>query len=302
MSPPSTARIALVGPRLRALVVTLDQGPDGSRPDSPASLLRALGHEVIVSGYDLTELEARGGAADVAVIEAGEHLETSRNVIQRLRQRPELIAARILLCLEVARVVALTAEIGADDFILFPATLEEVAARLWQLRVRDRRPGRPLQLRYGDMLLDCEMRQAYRGGESLRLTPYEFQLLRFLVERVNRVFTRQELLARVWGYRHAGGGRTVDTHALNLRKKLGDLGDRLQSVLRVGYKLQRADVPFDPAAGAARGAPTLHLQSVGRGDRPEFPRGTLAIPVSPGAESVVGGSGRRHEEGGRRAG
>jgi DNA-binding response OmpR family regulator len=302
MSPSSASRAALVAPRLRAVVVTLDQRQDGFRTDSPASLLRALGHEVIVSGYDLTELEARGGSADVAVVEAGEHLEISRNAIQRLRQRPELNAARILLCLEVARVVALTAEIGADDFILFPTTLEELRARLWQLRVRDRRPRRPLQLRYGEIVVDCEMRQAYRGGESLELTPYEFQLLRFLVERVNRVFTRQELLARVWGYRHAGGGRTVDTHALNLRKKLGDLGDRLQSILRVGYKLQRADVPLDPAAGAARGAPTSYLQSVARGDGSELPRGLVPSPLSPGAISALEGSGMRRDEGRRRAG
>ena len=71
--------------------------------------------------------------------------------------------------------------------------------------------------------------------------PYEFQLLRFLADRVGRVFTRQELLSRVWGYRHVGRVRTVDTHVLNLRAKLGELGDRLQSVRGMGYKLQRAD-------------------------------------------------------------
>ena len=165
MSPSPASRAALIAPRLRAVVVTLDQGQDGSRTDSPASLLRALGHEVIVSGYDLTELEARRVSADVAVVEAGEHLEISRNAIQRLRQRPELIAARILLCLEVARVVALTAEIGADDFILFPTSLEELRARLWQLRVRDNCHLTPTAWRYGEIVVDCEMRQAYRGGE-----------------------------------------------------------------------------------------------------------------------------------------
>src|SRR5665213_1743482 len=157
MLPPSASRVALIGPRLRTVVVTLDEGRDGSRTDSPASLLRALGHEVIVSGYDLTELESRGVPADVVAVEAGEHLEISRNAIQRLRQRPELIAARILLCLEVARVVALTAEIGADDFILLPITLEELAARLWQPRGRDGRPRAPLQLRYGEIVLDLSL-------------------------------------------------------------------------------------------------------------------------------------------------
>ena len=272
MSLSSTSRLALLGPRLRTVVVTLD--PDGNdRTDSPASLLRALGHEVTVSGFDLIELESRAVPADVVIVEAGEHLEIGRSAIQRLRQRPELIAARILLSLELPRVTAFTAEIGADDFILSPITLEELAARLWQLKARDSRPRAPLQLRYGEIVLDCEMRQAYRDEESLKLTPYEFQLLRFLVERINRVFSRQELLSRVWGYRHAGGGRTVDTHTLNLRRKLGDHGERLQSVLGVGYKLQRIDAPIDApserAMAVPREAPTVYLQSVARPERQE---------------------------------
>ena len=284
MSLSSTARLALIGPRLRTVVVTLD--PDGaeSRTDSPACLLRALGHEVIVAGFDLTELESRPVPADVVIVEAGEHLEIGRSAIQRLRQRPELIAARILLSLELPRVMAFTAEIGADDFILTPITLEELAARLWQLKARDSRPRAPLQLRYGKIVLDCEMRQAYRDEESLKLTPYEFQLLRFLVERINRVFSRQELLSRVWGYRHAGGGRTVDTHTLNLRRKLGDHGERLQSVLGVGYKLQRFDAPLERETAAARMAPPVYQSAAvqNRPARPDLPRAPVpAVPPPP---------------------
>ena len=288
MSLSSTSRMPLLGPRLRTVVVTLDPEGAASRTDSPASLLRALGHELVVSGFDLLELESRPVPADVVIVEAGEHLEIGRSAIQRLRQRPELMAARILLSLELPRVTAFTAEIGADDFILSPITLEELAARLWQLKARDSRPRAPLQLRYGKIVLDCEMRQAYRDDESLKLTPYEFQLLRFLVERINRVFSRQELLSRVWGYRHAGGGRTVDTHTLNLRRKLGDHGERLQSVLGVGYKLQRLDAPADHPVAATRKAPAVHLQSVvmrnrpDRPARPERPREIVpAAPVPP---------------------
>ena len=278
MSPSSTSRLGLIGSPLRTVVVTLDPEGNEARTESPAHLLRALGHEVIVSGFDLTELDARPVPADVVIVEAGEHLEIGRSAIQRLRQRPELIAARILLCLEVARVVAFTAEVGADDFILFPVSRDELAVRLWQLKARDSRPRAPLQLRYGDIVLDCEMRQAYRDEESLKLTPYEFQLLRFLVERINRVFSRQELLSRVWGYRHAGGGRTVDTHTLNLRRKLGDAGERLQSVLGVGYKLQKADGPPDRSPAADR-ENTGHLQSVGVARvRAERPRAVLPPP------------------------
>ena len=241
----------LVGSGLRVMVVTLDPGRNASQTNSPAALLRGRGHEVTVVGYDLAELDPRSAVADVAVVEAGEHLEIGRHAIKRLRQRQELVAARILLCLEVARVSGLDPEMGADDFILIPISGDELAARLRQLQARDKRPGAPLQVRYGDVMLDCEMRQAYESGRSLGLTPYEFQLLRFLADRVGRVFTRQELLSRVWGYRHVGRVRTVDTHVLNLRAKLGDVGERLQSVRGMGYKLQRADIPLTDATASA---------------------------------------------------
>lgn len=241
----------IAGSGFRAIVVTLDPGRSQSRAESPATLLKALGHDVTAVGYDLAELEGRPAAADVAIIEAGEHLEIGRHAIRRLRQRADMVATRILLCLDVTRVSGLDPEMGADDFILLPITSDELAARIRQLQGRDRRPGAPLQLRYGRVVLDCEMRQAYDGGRSLGLTPYEFQLLRFLVDRAGRVFTRQELLSRVWGYRHVGRVRTVDTHVLNLRTKLGELGERLQSVRGMGYKLQRADAAADgPAANA----------------------------------------------------
>lgn len=252
MSLSSAARVPLAGLGLRTIVVTLDRGRNESQAGALAPMLRALGHEVIVSGYDLTELEPCLAPVDVIIVEAREHLEIGRQAIQRLRQRSELIGARILLCLEVARVLALTVEMGADDFILIPATSDELAARLWQLVARNSRPRAALQLRYGDVVLDCEMRQAYRNDQSLALTSFEFQLLRFLVERVSRVFTREELLKRVWGYRHEGRGRSVDTHIFNLRQKLRDLGGRLQTVFGVGYKLQRLDVPRDhPSPPAA---------------------------------------------------
>ena len=184
-------------------------------------MLRALGHEVIVSGYDLTELGPGLAPVDVVIVEAREHLEIGRQAIQRLRQRPELMAARFLLCLEVARVVALTAEMGADDFILMPATRTS-----WRRGCGSSRPVTvgPARRFSCDMAISSSTARCGRlTGTTSRctLTSFEFQLLRFLVERVSRVFTRQELLTRVWGYRHEGSGRSVDTHILNLRRSSG---------------------------------------------------------------------------------
>lgn len=279
MSVSSTALAPLAGLGLRAIVVTLDQGRNAAQPDAPASMLRALGHDVLVSGYDLNEVEARPLSADVVLVEAGDHLEIGRSVIARLRERPELIAARILLGLEVTRIVAYTAEVGADDFILLPTTLAELTARLWQLKARDNRPRAPLQLRYGEITLDCEMRQAYRDGDSLNLTSYEFQLLRFLAERVDRVFSRQELLVRVWGYRHTGSGRNVDNHTLNLRKKLGDLGERLETVIGVGYKLRRVDPAIDRIPAGAEVTPLVHPSTGRAPPRGSRARGEWNVPI-----------------------
>ena len=154
----------LLASGLRTLVVTLDPKRNELQKDAPAAMLRTLGHSVEVVGYDLAELK---GTVDVALVEAGEHLEIGRHAIRRLRQRPDLVATRILLCIEVGRVSGLDPEMGADDFILMPVSAEELAARLRQLHARDKRPGSPLQVRYGEIVLDCEMRQAYLRGETL---------------------------------------------------------------------------------------------------------------------------------------
>jgi DNA-binding response OmpR family regulator len=232
---------------LRAIVVTLEPPRTRFSPGMPARILRDAGCEVAALGYDPSELYA---TADVVVIVAGEHLEIGREAIRRLRQRPELLQARFLLCLDVSRVSGLDPETGADDFILMPFDPTELRTRVRSLRWRDKRAGKALQLQYDGLTLDCEMHQAYRGHDTLGLTPLEFQLLRFLVERTGRVYSRNEILSRVWGYHHGGRGRTVDTHVLNLRAKLGEAGGRIISVRGMGYKLERVGLPVAAAEPA----------------------------------------------------
>ena len=212
-------------PTLRVIVVTLDHGRNDVRPDAPAALLRGMGHEVTVVGYDLADVRRAQLSADVVVVEAGPHLEIGRNVIRRIRDREDLAGLRVLMCVDVGRIPVMDMELGA---------------RVRQLRWRDQTTSVATpRLRYGEIALDCTSLQAFVGDRSLKLTPYEFQLLRFLVDRPGRVFTRQELLARVWGYKHVGRIRTVDTHVLNLRAKLGPLGVHLEAVRGMGYKLHR---------------------------------------------------------------
>ena len=74
-------------------------------------------------------------------------------------------------------------------------------------------------------------------GDAVDLTPKEFDLLALLVRNPGRAFARDYLLEKVWGYDYGGFDRTVDTHVLRLRKKLGDSGDQIETVWGVGYRL-----------------------------------------------------------------
>lgn len=124
-----------------------------------------------------------------------------------------------------------------DDFCLYPFQPRELEARIKHLFWRAGRGAQPELVEYGPLVLNLETYQAAIEGHPLDLTYMEYELLKFLAAHPGRVFTRETLLSRVWGYEYSGGARTVDVHVRRLRAKLGEEhASLIQTVRSVGYR------------------------------------------------------------------
>jgi DNA-binding response OmpR family regulator len=122
--------------------------------------------------------------------------------------------------------------------VLAPVVGPELYARIRQLDWRMSSFRAAGRIKIGDLVIDAVAVEASFRGRALKLPRQEFQLLKFLAERPGRVFSREQLLSRVWGYRYAGGTRTVDIHVRRLRAKLGPGSAMIETVRHVGYKLR----------------------------------------------------------------
>ena len=124
-----------------------------------------------------------------------------------------------------------------DDFCMTPFHPRELETRLSHLLWRAGAGARLDVIGYGPLAMNLETYQAAIGGRPLDLTYMEYELLRFLAAQPGKVFTRETLLSRVWGYDYYGGARTVDVHVRRLRSKLGEEhANLLQTVRSVGYR------------------------------------------------------------------
>jgi DNA-binding response OmpR family regulator len=139
---------------------------------------------------------------------------------------------------EADRIVGL--ELGADDYVTKPFSPRELAARVRTVLRRARTPEPPwAALTYGELVIDAASREVTKAGEPLRLTAKEFDLLWFLASHPRKVFSRGQLMDRVWGYEAALDTGTVTVHMRRLREKIEDDPSRprfLETVWGVGYR------------------------------------------------------------------
>jgi two-component system phosphate regulon response regulator PhoB len=160
-------------------------------------------------------------------------------VCRRLRADPELADAAVLMLTargdEYDRVLGF--EVGADDYVVKPFSLKELAARC-KVALRRAEGGGEAQQGYRDenFEVDFEGYIVRFRGEEVRLTLKEFELFRYMVERPGRVVTRERLMERVWGFDTDVDVRSIDAHIRRLRAKLGPARRHVETVVGLGYR------------------------------------------------------------------
>jgi DNA-binding response OmpR family regulator len=221
--------------------------------DEPG-LARVIGRELEAAGY--RTLHAADGLQALA-LHASQQPDLvildwmlpgldGLEVLRRLRQTsPVPVLMLTARGEEMDRVVGL--EVGADDYLTKPFSMRELLARVRALlrrmshvqQILDQDRQRDTEtVRYAGLRLEPDGFRASLDGTPLELTRTEFELLHLLLRNPGRAFSRSYLLDAVWGEHYVTGDRSVDNSILRLRRKLGALGDQIETVWGVGYRLR----------------------------------------------------------------
>lgn len=200
----------------------------GDHSEALAAALHTAGASAApVGGIDPDLL----GEYGVLVVELG------GEPLRRLRQLETLaveLSVPVLVIAQPDQLALLHTAVGVTDFLLEPPQPEELRLRLRRLT---HAAGTDEIHHFKDLELNLLTYQAMLGARPLDLTYMEYELLRFFVEHQGRVWTREQLLSKVWGYEYYGGARTVDVHVRRLRAKLGEeRASWITTVRSVGYR------------------------------------------------------------------
>jgi DNA-binding response OmpR family regulator len=208
------------------LLVTPANQPVGEVP----AALAMLPHRVTaISGADRALLQA--GGADLFVVDGRGDLAKTHTTVQLLVNAKNL---KVLLLVPVVSLPVLSGSWGVDDFVVEDTTAAELDARI---RLLLESGTQEASITAGPIAIDEDAYTVTVHGHALDLTYTEFELLKFLMQHPGRVFSREQILADVWGFDYFGGTRTVDVHVRRLRAKLGpELESYITTVRNVGYR------------------------------------------------------------------
>jgi DNA-binding response OmpR family regulator len=233
---PETATAPPSADTRRRVVVIED---DADIAEAIAYQLQKTGMQVRVARTGEEGLDAVRRGADLVLLDLNLPGMDGLEVCRMIRRQQTTAHVPIIIVSargdEVDRVLGL--EMGADDYVVKPFSLKELAARC-KVALRRAQGGGEAPQGYRDENWEIEFDAyvvRYRGAE-IRLTHKEFELFRYLVERAGRVLTRERLLERVWGYEPDVDERSIDAHVRRLRLKLGPARNHLETVVGLGYR------------------------------------------------------------------
>jgi DNA-binding response OmpR family regulator len=210
------------------------------RDGSGVGCLHELGCEVqtatLWDRLDTDELVKNPPAA--VLIEAGEEADAGRAALVRVRAAEPLQEVPVIIGITVNALSRLDVGDGFDDFVLMPYVPAELYMRIRRAEWSRSEFAQQERIKMGPLCIDLAAHEVTIDGRSRQLTHQEFALLSFLCQNRGRVFSRRQLLERVWGVDYYGSSRTVDIHVRRLRMKLGQTVNNLETVRGVGYKMK----------------------------------------------------------------
>lgn len=166
-------------------------------------------------------------------------VEDGISILKKMRSDPLTRDVPVIMATakdtEYDKVIGLDS--GADDYLVKPFGMMEMISRIKAVLRRSSPKKQPDICRAGDISLDKSKHSVTVGGEDVRLTLKEFELLQLLMENPDQVFGRERILSLIWGIDFLGETRTVDVHVGTLRTKLGHAGTMIETVRGVGYRL-----------------------------------------------------------------
>jgi two-component system, OmpR family, KDP operon response regulator KdpE len=205
-----------------------------------ADALAAQGHDVESAAVALEGLQLTvKGKPDLVVMDLGLPDLDGTELLRMIRAVSQ-VPIIVITARGADEVVVRTLDSGADDYLVKPFSVAQLEARVRALLRRGPATDSGDSIRVGDLAIDPAAREVTLAGESLDLSPKEFDLLRALAERAGEVVSKRALMAEVWREPYGGAERTVDVHLSWLRSKLGETAQEpryLRTVHGVGVKL-----------------------------------------------------------------
>ena len=202
-----------------------------------SSTLEEEGFSCLVASYgDEVETELSKKNLDLVLVELNGHSADLISELSRRLKREKTLP--VLALVDKKKLDNVYLDSNIDDFALIGADVKELGLRMRRLinRTRDKK-GRLIKC--GDLVIDSTNYEVFLADRPVLLTFREYELLRFLASNPGRVFTRDDLLDKVWGYDYFGGDRTVDVHIRRLRSKIEDSEHTfIETVRNIGYRFK----------------------------------------------------------------